>query len=220
MAIIDLRYAIIATQGIIARRHTELGVKRLDGTPAEIRRLVLSELQNSGFADDEVERDIAFQEIYLLEDELPRLELYGLVIVLFATFESVIKRLPKAKWLPSHGSAATLSAGRGDFLTSACRYYRDVLKVPLFSAPGSEEFMRMLSDVRSAIAHANGDVSMLNANVEKRLRTQWTKKYPGLEINDGHVLIKSELVLRAGHVVEEVLRNVIERLKAANSKAE
>jgi hypothetical protein len=56
----DLRYAIIATQGLVARRHAELALKRLSGTPDEIRTLVLSELEQSPFGDDEVERDTAF----------------------------------------------------------------------------------------------------------------------------------------------------------------
>lgn len=212
---VDLRYAILATQGLVARRHAELALKRLGGTPGEVRRLVLSELEQSPYGDDEVERDTAFNEIYLLEGELPRLELYGIVFVLFAVFESVVKRLPKAKWLPAGESADSLGASRGDFISRASRYYRDELHVPLFNDPSTEEFVRMLADVRSAVAHANGDMAMLNANVERRIREQWVRKFKGLGIDNGHLVIAPELVLQAAHIVEESLRGIITRLKEA-----
>jgi hypothetical protein len=209
---VDLRYAFIATEGTVARRHAELAVRRLAGTAAEVQELVLSEYRHS---DDEAERSAAFHEIGLLEDELPRLELYGVVFVLFAVFESVVKRLPENAWLPQAAPEASLRTKRGDFVSAAVRFYRDTLGVALFNNPREEEFMRMLSDIRSAVAHASGNVSMLNVKVERRLREQWIRKYDGLHITHGHLSISPALVLEAATTVEECLRGVIGRLKLA-----
>jgi hypothetical protein len=137
------------------------------------------------------------------------------VFVLFAVFESVVKRLPEAKWLPSEEGADSLRAKRGDFISNAVRYYQDKLQVPLFDDAKSEEFMRMLNDVRSAVAHANGEIAMLNDNVERRIRGQWMRRFQGLGINDGHLVVEPELVLRAAYVVEKSLRGIITRLKQA-----
>lgn len=210
---LDLRYAYIATEGTIARRHAELAVRRLAGTAAEVQELVLSEYTRS---HDEAERSAAFHEIGVLEDELPRLELYGVVFVLFAVFESVVKRLPEADWLPQAPPEAILRAARGDFVSTAVRFYRDTLGVELFKDPRQEELMRMLSDIRSAVAHATGNVSAFNANIERRIREQWTRKYDGLQITDGHLTVSPTLVLEAATAVEECLRGVIERLKQAH----
>lgn len=207
---LDLRFAYIATEGFIARRHAEIALRRLDHTAEEVRGLVLAELQDSPFAQDEVERDIAFQEIYLLEEELPRLELYGTFFVLFAVFESVVKRLPR--YVVKNAAPPALTR---DFIANATRYYRDLLKVPLFATATEEEFFRMLSDVRTAIAHATGNISLLNANVRRRFDEQWFRKYEGLAIRDAHLAISPDLILRSAKAVEEALRSLISRLQQA-----
>jgi hypothetical protein len=153
---IDWRFVVIATEGHIARRHAEVVLKRLSSTPAELRTLVLAELEESGHAQDEDERDIALHEISFLEDELPRLEIYGVLFVLFAVFESVVKRLPKLV----RPKAAPLDFNR-EFVQNATRYFRDTLQVPLFATVSDEQFILMLSDLRAAIAHAGGNMALL-----------------------------------------------------------
>jgi hypothetical protein len=212
---IDLRFARIATEGVVASRHAQIAVRRLTATADEVRELVLSELERGGTTYDEVERDIAFQEISFLEDELPRLEIYSVVFMLFAVFESVVKRLPEEPSLPQFPSQDSPRAIRREFVSNVGRYYRDKLHVELFSDAREQEFMMMLGDIRMSIAHATGEVSALDGLAERRVREQWLRKYDGLSVVNGHLEIAPELVIQAADVVEECLSGVIERLKQA-----
>ena len=207
---IDWRFVPIATEGHIARRHAEVALKRLSSTPAELRMLVLAELEDSGHAHDEDERDIALKEISFLEDELPRLELYGVVFVLFAVFESVVKRLPKIVLR----EAEPLDLNR-EFVQNASRYFRETLQVPLFAMASDEQFILMLSDLRAAIAHAGGNIALLKGKPKERIEKQWLKKYSGLKVTGAYLAISPELIRYAAKLIDESLRGTITRLKAA-----
>lgn len=111
-------------------------------------------MKASGYADDEVEIGIAYQEIYFLEDELPRLEIYGILFVLFATFETVITRLPSylGPW-----TAGDVTAPKGHSLISrVARFYREQLGLPLFSDRSQEDAVRLIADVRNDCARSWG----------------------------------------------------------------
>jgi hypothetical protein len=207
---IDWRFVPIATEGHVARRHAELVLKRLRSTPDELRTLVLAELEASGHAHDEDEHDIARQEIAFLEDELPRLELYGILFVLFAVFESVVKRLPKLVI----EEAEPLDFNR-DFVQNASRYYRETLHAPLFASAADEQFFLMLSDLRAAIAHAGGNIALLKGKPKERIEKQWLHKFAGVEVAGSYLAISPDLVGAAAKLLDESLRGTITRLKEA-----
>jgi hypothetical protein len=207
---IDWRFVRIATEGHVARRHAEVALKRLSSTPVELRALVLAELELSGHAHDEDEYDIARQEISFLEDELPRLELYGVLFVLFAVFESVVKRLPRLVVR----EAEPLDFNR-EFVQNASRYFRKTLQVPLFASAADEQFFLMLSDLRAAIAHAGGNMALLKGKPKERIEKQWLNKFAGLEVVGSYLVISPDVILAAAKLLEESLRGTIERLKDA-----
>lgn len=207
---IDWRFVPIATEGHMARRHAELALKRLSSTPDELRTLVFAELEKSGHANDEDERDIARHEISFLEEELPRLEVYGVLFVLFSVFESVVKRLPKLVVR----DAEPLDFNR-EFVQNASRYFRKALHVPLFATASDEQFFLMLSDLRAAIAHAGGNIALLKGKPKERIETQWLNKYGGLQVTGSYLVISPDLVLVAAKLIDESLHGTITRLKAA-----
>ena len=194
----------------MARRHAEVALKRLSSTPGELRAVVLAELEASGHAEDEVEHDIARHEISFLEDELPRLELYGVLFVLFAVFESVVKRLPSLVVR----DAEPPNFNR-EFVQNASRYFRETLKVPLFATPSDEQFFLMLSDLRAAIAHAGGNIALLKGKPKERIENQWLRRFAGVEATGSLLVISPDLVLAAAKLTDESLRGTITRLKAA-----
>lgn len=207
---IDWRFVPIATEGHVARRHAEVALKRLSSTPAELRTLILAELEASGHAHDEDEHDIARQEISFLEDELPRLELYGILFVLFAVFESVVKRLPQLVVQ----EAEPLDFNR-EFVQNASRYFRKTLQVPLFATAADQQFFLMLSDLRAAIAHAGGNIALLKGKPKDRIENQWLNNFAGLEVTGSYLVISPDLVLAAAKLLDESLRGTIARLKEA-----
>lgn len=207
---IDWRFVSIATEGHVARRHAEVAIKRLSSTPAELRSVVLAELGASGHTPYEAEHDIARQEISFIEDELPRLEVYGIVFVLFAVFESVVKRLPGLVVRETE----PLDFNR-EVVQNASRYFRKTLQVPLFATAADEQFFLMLSDLRTAIAHAGGNIALLKGKPKKRIENQWLNKFTGLEVTGPYLVISPGLVLTAASLLDESLRGTIARLKEA-----
>ncbi len=207
---IDWRFVPIATEGHIARRHAEVALKRLTSTPAELRSLVLAELDAAGQTHDEDERNIAWQEISFLENELPRLELYGVLFVLFAVFESVVKRLPKL--VVPQAEPPDLNR---EFVSNASRYFRNTLRVPLFATSADEQFFLMFSDLRAAIAHAGGDVALLKGRPKERIKNQWLSKFSGISVTGSCLVIAPDLILESAKRVDESLRGTIARLKEA-----
>lgn len=208
----DLRFAIIATDTYVARRHAEIGLRRLGRHEEDVRNLVLGELQAQGYSQDEVERDIAYKEVYFLEDHLPRLDTYGLILMLFATYESVVKRLPQyvGEW-----AVADVTATQGDsFLAKARRFYRQQLGVSLFSDGKQDGFIRLIADVRNGVGHGTGQVSILRAGLQERLVAA-AERVEGLEIADGVLQLRPTFVGRAAIELDEAAHGLIDRLRAA-----
>jgi hypothetical protein len=209
----DFRFALIRAEPRVARRHAEVALARSESLGQELRSVVLAELKAPGYHIDEADVDIAHQEISYVEDELPRLELYGILFVLFATFESVVKRLPS--YIGAWTAADVTCAKRGDFLASAERFYRHELGVPLFSSHEQEQAIRLVADVRHAIAHATGQVSMLRRRLRTRLE-QALRKEPRVAIVDGNLRLEPEYVRLTAHELEQVVNELIGRLEAGH----
>ena len=209
---IDLRFAIIALEPFAARRHVEVALKRIQRLEEDIRGLVLEELRANGYEDDDVERSIAYQEIYHLEEELPRLEAYAAIFVLFASFESVVKRLPHyvGPWNP-----ADVTKGKGDgFIGKAARFYRETVGVPLFSDQPQEQFIRNIAALRHAIAHATGQFSMLNSAASTRI-SRIVATDDRVRLDGDRIQIDSSFILEAAEAMNNASRELIERLKKA-----
>jgi hypothetical protein len=207
----DLRFAIIATDTYVARRHAEIGLARLGRNEQDVRSLVLGELEAQGYSQDEVERDIAYKEIYFLEDELPRLDTYGLMFMLFATYESVVKRLPQyvGAW-----TVADVTASTGDgFLGKARKFYKERLGVALFADGKEERFVRLVADVRNAVGHATGQASMLRPDLQRRLK-RGEETEEGLGFSHGVLSLAPSFVQRTATGLDHAAHSLIERLKS------
>ena len=209
---IDWRFILIATDTVVARRHAEIGLRRLDRTEQDVWSLVLEELKSRGYSEDKVETELAYQEIYFLEEALPRLETYGILVMLFATYESVVKRLPGyvGAWTP-----ADVTETRGDsFVAKAMRFYRERLGVPLFKDDKEESFVRRVADIRNAVGHATGQVSMLKKDLQRRFQ-QHLAAEEGLSVVDGSLHLDPAFVRKVAGGLDGAAHGLIERLKVA-----
>lgn len=209
---VDLRFTIIVLETYAARRHAEVGLRRLETSGEDIRTMVFDELKASGFKDDEDSRSIAYQEIYFLEDELPRLQAYGIHFVLFSTFESVVKRLPA--YVGNWTAADVTATGGTGFITQAMRFYGTTLGIQLFSDKRQENAVRLAADVRHAIAHATGRLSILKPRLRDRL-DQALGVTPGLVAADGFLNPEPEYIRSAAQTFDTTAHELVERLKAA-----
>lgn len=209
---VDLRFAIIRMATHFAKRHAEVALSQLSSSKQGIRRFILEELRGSGYEDDEAIRDVAHHEIHHLEDEMPRLHKYGLLFVLFSTYEAVVKRLPG---YVGHWTIADVTAGPGDGLIGKVRrFYADHVGVPLFADGVQEKLVRHLHDVRNAIGHATGRIDLLNPKVCARLRERCVSE-DGLRVVGGDLQMSSAYVRRAAEGLDQAVRDMIRRLERA-----
>lgn len=121
------------------------------------------------------------------------------LVVLYAVYESAIIEIA-CLLQEKQSQQLSIDDLRGDLLARANKYFTHVLKFQL--CPDSKAWNKiiLLSDLRHAIAHANGRIEMLNQTSRKKI-TNLAKKNMGIDIWNGHIMITKSLV-------EELLSNV------------
>ena len=106
---------------------------------------------------------------------------------------------------------------RGDFLERAKKYYKNALKFELFCNGKDWQQIKMLTDVRHAIAHANGRIDMLNDKSKKKIK-ELEKQNIGISCDYNYLLVDSHFAKKALSVVSSVLKNLVDRYKEWDTK--
>jgi hypothetical protein len=104
----------------------------------------------------------------LLNNDLPRMFRSGVLVLLWAIFESAVTKAADA--LKAHGKhGLSVRDIRGDNdLDAMKKYFENVLKFPLFKTDDEREKVEMLRILRNTISHWNG-----------RIEESFQKKRPG-----------------------------------------
>ena len=90
--------------------------------------------------------------------------------------------------------------GRRDFLGHAKRYFEQTLHFELCPDNTAWERLKMLSELRNAIAHTNGRVDLLKKSSQEKIQ-EWEKKNIGIEVISGYITVSSDFL-------HEVFRHV------------
>ena len=107
----------------------------------------------------------------------------------------------------------------GDFLNHARKYYRDTLKFELSQNNQYWERIRILTEIRHAIAHANGHLSMVTKKRREKIK-KWIEQDIGIEDYYGDIIISRVFVREAFEIVKGELESLIERFKDWDSTVE
>jgi len=175
---------------------------------------VLSEkkIKKRGLTPNDLEWHEEQRELdYIIDFLLPRFFRAPFIISLYAVYESgvteVAALIQKNKEL-----SFSINDLRGDFLERAKKYFSDVIKFQLCSDNKSWQRISMLSELRNAIAHANGRIEMLNKGTKQKIKN-WEKERVGISSITGYIVFEERFLRDTFSLVSASLNDLVERYK-------
>jgi hypothetical protein len=78
--------------------------------------------------------------------------------------------------------------------------------------------MRILTEIRNAIAHANGHLELVREGKRKQIK-RWIEQDIGIEEYYGDIIVSGAFVRETYEIIKGELESLIERFKGWNSTA-
>ena len=109
------------------------------------------------------------------------------------------------------GKEISLDDIRGsDFPDRAKKYYQHILMFELPQNDQSWERLKILADLRHAITHANGRLSMVKESRRKKIR-EWMERDIGIEDYYGDIIVSQSFVRETFDIVKDSLEDLLKR---------
>lgn len=109
------------------------------------------------------------------------------LVSVYAVFESAVteaaRLIQKAK-----GQQISLNDIRGEFLERSQKYFKHILEFNLCNNSEAWKAIKMLAEVRHAIAHTNGRIDMLKEKSRKKIQ-EWENQNIGISSDMGLLLV-------------------------------
>ena len=146
---------------------------------------------------------------------LPRVFRGPFLVALYAVYEIAVTEIARLIQT-SIGQSEALGNHRG-FLDQSKKYFKDILEFDLCNDQKAWERIKMLSELRHALAHANGRIEMLKAASRKKIRNI-EKQNVGIENFNGYLVFSAEFTKETFDVVRSSLEELVKRFKDWDSK--
>lgn len=175
----------------------------------EERVSVLARENNWDFDDPEF--DFARQECnHRIQFLFPRIFRGPFLVTLYAVFEAGVTEISR---LIQSRQKRKLSINdlKGDFLDRATKYFKHIIEFDL-PMDSKWQHIRRLSEIRNALAHTNGRIDLLNANVRDKIH-KWENDGTGIYTDMNFILVNEEFANKTFLDVNAYLRSLIERYK-------
>lgn len=209
---IDLRLFDVSYELRALKDHLGLVEQEIMRIRNEEEDRLHASLKREGLSPNDDDWDIFRQEFYeKTEFLLPRFLRVPFLVALYAVYESAVIEVSR-KMQRKLSQAISIDDLRGDFLERAKKYYEHILRFKLCTRPRHWERITMLSELRNAIAHANGRVEMLNPGVQKKI-SKWEKQKLGLSMDYGYIIIDAKLAKNLLESVQSSLTDLVDRFK-------
>lgn len=187
--------------------------KQIDLIAEDEKRNLEQAILNQNVTPDDPEWDIE-QQYY--EDRvdflLPRFFRSPYLVSLYAVYEVSVMEIAKLIQ-KGQGQSISINDIRGkNFLDRASKYYKHILNFELCTNNLAWQQLKMLSEVRNAIAHTNGRIEMLQNNAKRNI-LEWEKKRVGIEIIWGYIVVDQNFVEKTFSMVRSSLEDLVERYK-------
>ena len=146
-----------------------------------------------------------------VESVIPRYYRGPFLITLWSVFESGIFDISRYI-AEKKGVALNLSDIKGDTPRERWnKYFTHVLKWDLGIATADWTRLREIQDLRNAIAHTNGRITLLNDTLARKIRS-WAKQNRGIKLRYDLILLSAKYIDDAGVFVDRVLSGIVERV--------
>ena len=147
-----------------------------------------------------------------IEFLLPRILRSPFLVSLYAVYESAVTEI--ARLIQERkGLAISLDNSKGDnFLDRAKKYYKHDLGFELCKDNSAWQQINMLSELRNALAHANGRLKMLKEQSRKRI-LDWEKRGIGVHQDSGYIVVDAAFARKTFRLVRGSLDDLVARFK-------
>ncbi len=179
-------------------RSTRLATCELDSKREELRNDVTA---------DEYDWDMLYlRHRCYVEVTVPRVLRNPFLISLFAVYESSVTTIAELIQEDKGQKLSLDDIRRNDFLERAKRYYRHILQFELSTDNERWKRLKELSDLRHAIAHANGRFEAISEGLRRRIVQQGF-----LSEDTGFVIVPGPWLRETVKLVKEDLEDLLAR---------
>lgn len=145
-----------------------------------------------------------------VEFRLPRILYNPFLVSLYTVYESAVTEVARLIQ-EKKGQEISLDDIRGsDFPDRAKKYYQHILMFELPQNDQSWERLKILADLRHAITHANGRLSMVKESRRKKIR-EWMERDIGIEDYYGDIIVSQSFVRETFDIVKDSLEDLLKR---------
>ena len=180
---------------------------------SEVERSMLDEFRRKEkLTPEDPEWDFARQECdHKVEFLLPRFFWGPFLITLYAVYETAVTEIARLIQTTQR-QQKSMNELRGDFLKKANKYYKNILHFELCNNNKTWERIKMLAELRNAVAHVNGRIDMLKKNSRDKIKT-WEKQNIGISSYYNFLLVDENFSKETFIQVRLSLENLVERYK-------
>ncbi len=214
---VDFRLLDVSLELYALKDHYELINNQLLHLKEAEEATLLEYLKRENLTPEDPEWDFARQECeHKVEFLLPRVFWGPYIVALYAAFETGVTEIASLLQ-KSQGQEIGINDLRGDFLERASKYYKNILRFELCSDNEAWQCIKMLAELRHAIAHVNGRLDMLNEKSRRKI-TAWGKQEIGITFFYNYLLFDSVITKNLLSQVQLTLESLIERYKELDTK--
>jgi hypothetical protein len=169
-------------------------------------------IKEQGLTPDDSDWQIVHEFEYMAEFWLPRVFRGPFLISLYAVYESAVIEVAKLFQRQKEIKTSIKDQNGKNFLDKAKKYYNKINGFILNSDQEAWDRITMLSDLRNAIAHANGRIEMIKPETRENIK-RWEEDDIGISAMNGFIVIEEAFLRDTLSLVSASLNNLVERYK-------
>ena len=140
----------------------------------------------------------------LVEVTYPRILRNPFLVSLFSLYESAVRQI--AERIREEEGVEEPMSRSGGFLKNARRYYEEILDFKLSKSCKHWRRLVLLSHLRNALAHTNGNIETIHPD-----RLTHLLKQPGIHEEGGFIVVSKVFTEQTVKLVREDLADLLER---------
>jgi len=174
------------------RDHLQLVEKQIAHKKIIEKRRLDKLIRNRGLSIEDSEvRDASDYYNFMMGFHLPLFLRNTFLVSLYAVYESTVTDV--ADMMKERQSQSlSMSDLRGNLLEKALKYYNHILKFDLYVNEIDWNRIKMLLELRNAVAHSNSRIDMIKDNKKNKI-SAWESQKIGLSFRNGYIIIEEQL---------------------------
>ncbi len=214
---VDFRLLDVSLELDALEEYLKTMEKQIDYIARSKKIILDDDIRKQNLTPDDPEWDFKQQDYdYIVKFLLPRFFRGPFLVSLYAVYEASVTEIARLIQ-KSQGHAISINDLRGnDFLDRAKKYYKHILDFDLCTDKSSWQQIKMLSEIRNAIAHTNGRIEMLRGPAKEKL-LNWEKKRIGINTQLGYIVINRAFVQKTFSQVQLSLEDLVQRYRQWDS---